>query len=224
MGIENFFLILIVVLVAIGVFYFRKRRRAIFEERRSTQEAARKKNEARKKLIEEKISNLVELGVLNAQGKLLRYPDQLNLPFRNNEPPILDSEFEPEDMEVERIIGLINNFSALPKSLKAELQVQIYEMCNQCLEYMLGEYGTKQDHLNYEGNRPELFTNPTVPTSEAEVWPLVNFDTIIIKNNHVIIHGNCAWDQEHGIAILLKNGNELVRVGDAVDILNSSLD
>ena len=61
-----------------------------------------------------------------------------------------------------------------------------------------------------------------MPTRSAEIWPLVNFTSIHIApsmtatlRRYVLkVRGDCAWDGEHGVAVIFADNGSLIGVGE----------
>jgi hypothetical protein len=76
--------------------------------------------------------------------------------------------------------------------------------------HLYGDY-LKMEALVFpsEGGLPEI-------SSESEIWSHVRFTSLSIDEEEGLIYisvlGECDWDREHGIQIVFRNGNELVRV------------
>ena len=64
-----------------------------------------------------------------------------------------------------------------------------------------------------DGDRP-----PVRLRKRDQVWRHVDIGEVLVprhgrsRDRYVFLHGGCAWDEEHGLELLLKNGR-LLRVG-----------
>jgi hypothetical protein len=67
--------------------------------------------------------------------------------------------------------------------------------------------------IEIDGEEP-----PVILRKRTQVWRHVDLREILIprhgksRDRYVFLHGNCDWDREHGLELLLKNGR-LLRVG-----------
>lgn len=77
----------------------------------------------------------------------------------------------------------------------------------------------------YERVRSQTEPPPPIVESPDDVWNHVVWwpDAVKVEVDfehstgaHVIVHGSCTWDEEHGIELVFQSGETLTRVGDRV--------
>ncbi len=149
--------------------------------------------------------------IIEPLGQLQRDPDieewfvsgDVSIPYLVGESLQFIIESIEDDEAPEEFEQAIRNFLSLSEVDRQEATPYVFQNYR-CFVDAVGE-----DEFNF-----------TIPSS-SEVWDHVQMTAVHVsrrscaeKDVYVQITGNCGWEQEHGLQVVLRRGNILARVSD----------
>jgi Domain of unknown function (DUF6985) len=173
--------------------------------------------------------NKLEIKRVLAGGKLnvglLITPAAISLPLFGKEPMSIAYHPEPagedEGVTVQEVTDVVYSLARLPRSIIGTITKPLYAEYLNSIDVMRHEFDTPQEQLDWEAEELGIFENPRTPNNANDIWKLVCFREIRIMRVRrklvAIVHGDCAWDGEHGIAVFFQDGRRYLQTGTLAD-------
>ena len=134
---------------------------------------------------------------------------------------------ENEELTIETADTALHNFfnfEPITKQQVAEKAFENWQEFNNAIGYLDGieTYGSVKDRPDWMERSLQNCLWLAKLTSSDKVWEYIHPKEIIVTMDrykkregvYIQILCNCDWEEEHGLQIVLKNGNELIRVSD----------
>lgn len=127
-------------------------------------------------------------------------------------------DFDPAHAAVEDAIDALRKLMALPRTLRNDIEPQLYSFYCKEIEDGAGNFSTPQEQLDWEAGFTKNFADPRHATSPADVWPLVRFSSLRFHSDEgrlvASLWADAAWDGEHGCALHFDNDGRFLGVTD----------